>query len=146
MDGPERLDGMSRIRIDKCPFCGRRLVIGVHDDEGNFKGELGSDRGNEYENDPWSGLSYGLHHLGWGECLLCTDDYEHPMGGMLFDKPEDVAKAWNGIVRLEDDTIERVDYGAYIMGQTRAQIIGDIVREFAEMPNPEWRNREVQNG
>ena len=24
--------------------------------------------------EPWSGLSYALHHKGWGDCLLCTDD------------------------------------------------------------------------
>lgn len=83
--------------LKPCPFCKRTdaVFIGVHDDEGNFHGELGSDSGNQYENDPWSGLSYGLHHAGRGECLLCTDDYDGCMGGVLFDTPEDAAEAWN---------------------------------------------------
>lgn len=84
--------------LKPCPFGhGHNVWIGVHDDEGNYKGEIGCD----YESDPWSGLSYGLHHEGWGTCLLCTDgDYE-PMGGMLFDTPEEAAEAWNGRQPLE---------------------------------------------
>lgn len=70
----------------KCPFCKKDAVyIAVHDDEGNYKGQLGC----SYESNPWSGLSYGLCHDGWGECLLCTDDECATMGGMLFDTPED---------------------------------------------------------
>lgn len=47
--------------LKKCPFCGKNAVyIGVCDDEGNFHGRLGC----EYEQDPWSGLSYDLHHEG----------------------------------------------------------------------------------
>ena len=57
--------------LKRCPFCGKNSVyIGVCDDEGNFHGRLGC----EYEQDPWSGLSYDLHHEGWGKCILCTED------------------------------------------------------------------------
>lgn len=74
----------------KCPFCKQNAIfIGVHDDEGNYHGELGCD----YESDPWSGLSYALHHDGWGACILCTDGSNEVMGGVLFDTPQDAANA-----------------------------------------------------
>lgn len=81
------------MELKPCPFCRRidAVFIGVHDDEGNYHGELGCD----YESNPWSGLSYGLHHEDWGTCLLCTDGYENVMGGMLFDAAEEAAEAWN---------------------------------------------------
>ena len=70
----------------ECPICKKKvLFVGVHDDEGNFHGLVGC----EYENDPWSGLSYALHHDGWGDCPLCTDGACSTMGGMLFDAAED---------------------------------------------------------
>lgn len=75
-----------------CPFCRKNAVfIGVHDDEGNFHGLLGCG----YESDPWSGLSYALHHEGWGDCVLCTDGENEPMGGVLFDTAEEAAEEWN---------------------------------------------------
>ena len=78
--------------LKRCPFCGKNSVyIGVCDDEGNFHGRLGC----EYEQDPWSGLSYDLHHEGWGKCNLCTDGDNQSMGGALFDTAEDAVEAWN---------------------------------------------------
>lgn len=69
-----------------CPFCrSPRIFVGVHDDEGNYHGHLGC----EYETAPWSGLSYALHHEGWGECILCTDGENEVMGGMLFDSADE---------------------------------------------------------
>ena len=79
------------IELKSCPFCGGNVKIAVHDDEGNFKGELGC----EYEDAPWSGLSYGLHHEGWGTCLCCTDGNWGVMGGVLFDTAEEAAETWN---------------------------------------------------
>ena len=78
--------------IDKyvCPFCGQKTIfVGVQDDEGNYHGLVGC----EYENDPWSGLSYALHHEGWGNCPLCTDGAYSTMGGMLFDTAEEAINA-----------------------------------------------------
>ena len=73
-----------------CPICKKKvLFVGVHDDEGNFHGLVGC----EYENDPWSGLSYALHHDGRGDCPLCTDGAYSTMGGMLFDTAEDAISA-----------------------------------------------------
>ena len=70
----------------ECPICKKKAVfVGVHDDEGNYHGLMGCD----YEDAPWSGLSYALHHEGWGDCPLCTDGAESTMGGMLFDTAEE---------------------------------------------------------
>ena len=74
----------------ECPICKKKvLFVGVHDDEGNYHGLVGC----EYENNPWSGLSYALHHDGWGDCPLCTDGAYSTMGGMLFDTTEDAISA-----------------------------------------------------
>ena len=83
--------------LKECPFCKKSAVfVGVHDDEGNYHGNLGC----EYEQNPWSGLSYALHHEGWGDCILCTDDAEQTMGGVLFDTAEEAIQAWNnGLIK-----------------------------------------------
>ena len=74
----------------ECPICKKKVVfVGVHDDEGNYHGPVGC----EYENDPWSGLSYALHHEGWGDCPLCTDGAYSTMGGMIFDTAEEAINA-----------------------------------------------------
>ena len=76
-------------KID-CPICKKKvLFVGVHDDEGNYRGLVGC----EYENDPWSGLSYALHHEGWVDCPMCTDGAYSTMCGMLFDTAEDAISA-----------------------------------------------------
>lgn len=82
----------AKVELAKCPFCHKNAVyIGVCDNEGNFHGRMGC----EYERNPWSGLTYNLHHEGWGECILCTDGDDLSMGGKLFDTAEDAANAWN---------------------------------------------------
>ena len=74
----------------ECPICKKKVVfVGVLVDEGNYHGPVGC----EYENDPWSGLSYALHHEGWGDCPLCTDGAYSTMGGMLFDTAEEAINA-----------------------------------------------------
>lgn len=78
--------------IDKytCPFCGQKSIfVGVHDDEGNYRGRPRC----EYESDPWSGLCYALHHDGWGDCILCTDAHDLPLGGCFFDTAEEAFRA-----------------------------------------------------
>lgn len=82
----------NKIELKVCPFCRKyKVFIGVHDDEGNFHGLLGC----EYESDPWSGLSYALHHEGQGDCILCSDGANEIMGRLLFDTPEEAVDAWN---------------------------------------------------
>ncbi len=90
--------------LKTCPFCGKKKVyIGVHDDEGNYHGRLGCD----YESNPWSGLTYGLQHDGWGDCILCTDGPNCTMGGLLFDTAEDAVDRWNR--RNGAETANRVE-------------------------------------
>lgn len=75
----------------RCPCCNKNVVfIGVHDEEGNYKGIHGCD----YENDPWSGLTYAIHHEGYGDCILCTDGKEYPMGGVDFETYEKAIEEW----------------------------------------------------
>lgn len=85
----------------ECPICKKKvLFVGVHDNEGNFHGLVGC----EYENDPWGGLSYALHHDGLGDCPLCTDGAYSTMGGMLFDTAEDAISA----LSPPDEAVEMV--------------------------------------
>ena len=79
------------IAIDKytCPFCGQKAIfVGVHDNEGNYEGRPGC----EYELDPCNGLCYAIHHDGLGDCILCTDGHDMPLGH-FFDTAEEVFQA-----------------------------------------------------
>ncbi|WP_455724434.1 hypothetical protein [Dysosmobacter welbionis] len=107
----------------ECPICKKKAVfVGVHDDEGNYHGLMGC----EYENAPWSGLSYALHHEGWGDCPLCTDDAESTMGGMLFDTAEESISAlsppneWVNRVRELDELYTKLQI---ITGFTVEQLL-----------------------
>ena len=92
----------------ECPICKKKvLFVGVHDDEGNYHGLVGC----EYENDPWSGLSYALHHEGWGDCPLCTDGAYSTMGGMLFDAIEEAISALRPVSR---EQVEKVWRGEWV--------------------------------
>lgn len=92
------------IDLKTCPFCKEKKVfIGVHDDEGNYKGRIGCG----YEEDPWSGLCYALHHEGWGKCILCTDGADTTMGGVLFDTAEEAAEEWNKGAESEKETPQK---------------------------------------
>ena len=75
-------------KLRECPFCHQKVVyIAVHDSEGNYHGELGCD----YEHEPWSGLSYALHHS-LSDCLLYGED---SIGHLLFDTEKEAADYWN---------------------------------------------------
>ena len=92
------------VAIDKytCPFCGQKaLFIGVHDDEANYKGRLGC----EYELDPWGGLYYGIRHDGWGDCILCADDDDLPLGGCFFDTAEEAFQAIFTLTQPKDKNV-----------------------------------------
>lgn len=79
-------------KLKPCPWCEKNAVhVAVCDDEGNYHGELGCD----YEKKSWSGLSYALYHDGWGDCILCTDDANSFLGGVLFDTAEEAVETWN---------------------------------------------------
>ena len=120
----------------ECPICKKKvLFVGVHDDEGNYHGLVGC----EYENDPWSGLSYALHHDGWGDCPLCTDGAYSTMGEMLFDTAEDAISALsppNEWVSVEDALPERgklviVCVGGEVTVDTRLMSKTGIIGDWA---------------
>lgn len=74
-----------------CPFCGGKVSLLICDDEGNVHDE-------EYEKDPWSGLSYKLEHTtnddSSNECPIATDEGEG-LGGWSYDTREEAVEAWN---------------------------------------------------
>lgn len=69
-----------------CPFCGGEVSVVVLDDEGNIRDE-------EYERDPYSGLSYAVAHDDPnGVCPIATYDGPLPW---LYDSRDSVAHVWN---------------------------------------------------
>lgn len=81
-----------RITLKPCPFCGGRVNVVVSDDEGN-------DRCDNYERDPWSGLSYKLNHTYEEneDCPVATHSREEggSLGVYLYDNREEAVRAWN---------------------------------------------------
>lgn len=78
--------------LKPCPFCGGKAVIQIRDDEGNLHDE-------EYEKEPWSGLSYtiGHYHEDNENCPIAGYEIdEGQMGGVyLYDTRENAIEAWN---------------------------------------------------
>lgn len=73
--------------MNPCPFCLGEARIAVCDSEGNIRDWA-------YEDDPYSGMSYGIvHGLGdySGECPIASDD---PLP-WLYDTREEAIGAWN---------------------------------------------------
>lgn len=72
-----------------CPFCGGRLDILIGDDEGNIKDE-------DYELDPWGGLSYILSHDTEAnpDCPIANHRGDN-FGFRLYDTKEDAILHWN---------------------------------------------------
>ena len=76
-------------KLKPCPFCGGKAKFLVLDDEFNVRDE-------NYVEDPWSGLQYGLYHsIEENEgCPIATE------GGMMlgmygYTTKKSAAKAWN---------------------------------------------------
>jgi hypothetical protein len=80
---------MKEDKLKPCPFCGQEVDIGISDDEGNYRDE-------EYENDPWSGLSFTLihEHEDSVECPIATH-HQEILGSRLYESREEVTRAWN---------------------------------------------------
>lgn len=76
-------------KLNPCPFCGGEVKIGISDDEGNL-------RDIEYEQEPWSGLSYNLIHeyRNNPECPIAHFEDEQ-LGTLLYDTKEEALKTWN---------------------------------------------------
>ena len=140
------------VAIDKyiCPFCGQRtLFVGVHDDEGNYKGRPGC----EYESDPWSGLCYAIHHDGWGDCILCTGAHDLPLGGCFFDTAEEAFQAipaltppneWVSVVeRLPEEEIAPGRRQVTVLVCSKAGRVSSASRVW--WPDRGWRWSKMMN-
>lgn len=80
-------------RLRPCPFCGKAPWILVCDNEGNIHED-------DYENDPWSGLSYAISHeadFSKGDdavCPIATFKGEI-VGTQLYDSVDELVERWN---------------------------------------------------
>ncbi|KIL46959.1 hypothetical protein KP77_25280 [Jeotgalibacillus alimentarius] len=80
--------------LKPCPFCGGEVLIQVSDDEGNM-------RSDDYESDPWSGLSFALNHPNTRNnpvCPIANHDGEI-LGTLLYESRSELIKYWN--MRIE---------------------------------------------
>lgn len=75
--------------LKPCPFCGNEIDIVILDDEFNIHDK-------EYENEPYSGLQYGLSHETRynPDCPIATGDDEL-LGCYGYDTKEEAIEAWN---------------------------------------------------
>ena len=80
-------------KLKTCPFCGGSVKVVVVDDEGNIHRE------DNYAQNPWSGLFYGLIHDDQNSddnCPIATFfEDDTTMGRFLYDSKEEAAEAWN---------------------------------------------------
>ncbi len=77
--------------LDPCPFCGMRAKIVICDDEGNIHDE-------DYRNNPYSGLSFGIIHdstCADDDCPIATYAGDGILGRHLYDTKDDAIEAWN---------------------------------------------------
>lgn len=81
--------------LKPCPFCGNKIKIIILDDEFNMHDE-------KYENEPYSGLQYGLSHVESynPDCPIAT--YEGEILGVYgYDTRQEAIEAWNR--RVDND-------------------------------------------
>lgn len=87
---------MSNVEAFKpCPFCGGKVELSISDHEGNDKNE-------EYENDPWSGLSFKFQHPYEEneDCPIANNGPgEDSVGVYLYDSREEAIESWNKRVK-----------------------------------------------
>lgn len=97
-----------------CPFCGGEVSVVVVDEEGNIRDE-------EYERDPYSGLSYAVAHDDPnGACPIATYDGPLPW---LYDSRDSVSHVWN---RRAERTCRDTDYDTESITCSEC---GEITRE-----------------
>ena len=86
--------------LKPCPFCGGKATIICCDDEGNL-------RGDDYEDDPWSGLGYQIRHSHEEneDCPIARYAEDGAIMGSvyIYDTREEAIKAWNR--RASDEQI-----------------------------------------
>lgn len=81
----------SNATLKPCPFCGGEAKIAISDAEGNAHDA-------DYENDPWSGLSFRITHAHESNdgCPIAEYDCDGAaLGVYLYDSREEAAAAWN---------------------------------------------------
>ncbi|GIP14379.1 hypothetical protein J40TS1_00210 [Paenibacillus montaniterrae] len=82
---------MSEQTLKPCPFCGGGAKLTVSDREGNS-------RMADYENDPYSGLSFKISHVHEQNKGCPIANYEcddASMGVYLYGSREEAIEAWN---------------------------------------------------
>lgn len=79
-------------KLKCCPFCGGKATIICCDDEGNLHGD-------DYKDDPWSGLGYQIRHSHEEneDCPIAryAEDGAIIGGVYIYDTREEAIKAWN---------------------------------------------------
>jgi len=77
-------------KLKSCPFCGGSVSIAITDDEGNPRDE-------EYEKEPWSGVSYRLRHAveDNDECPIAHYGEDGGIGVYLYSSRQKAIDKWN---------------------------------------------------
>ena len=103
--------------IKSCPFCGGKVEIQIRDAEGNLRDE-------EYEKDPWSGLTYSIGHYTGDNpnCPIATYKKEI-VGVYLYESKNEAIEAWNRRIELiENEKGESIGKEKY---KEALEMIGD---------------------
>ena len=75
--------------LKPCPFCGRRVEIGIYDNEGN-------EHNADYLQDPYSGVMFAITHHKNSECILYCDPLDDvKVGNFLYSDLCQLMKDWN---------------------------------------------------
>ena len=76
-------------KLKKCPFCNGEVELNISDDEGN-------NRPPEYEDDPWSGLTFTLYHSNKiNKGCPIANHQDEILGTLLYESREEATEAWN---------------------------------------------------
>ena len=114
--------------LKPCPFCGGKVEIQIRDAEGNLGDE-------EYEKDPWSGLTYSIGHYTGGNpnCPIATYK-EDIVGVYLYESKNEAIETWNRRIKLiENEKGESISEEKY---KEALEMIGDCELDLESDGNP----------